>query len=118
MKQYLLVNCQPEHSTHNGVPLWRITWLDEVTGELLETTTDSSYRNHYKWQSIITNPQPTGYYTGLRRTARKTREGVRVMSADSSPRLIAPISHDQVQDTLHDILYPPKNEFNRLFQTQ
>jgi hypothetical protein len=115
MKTYLLVNIEQTHSNHNAVDLYRLSWLDTETATLYETTTDESYRNHDRWQEIIKLNQ-LGFYTGLRRTKRKTLDGTPVISADSRPRLFNPQSKEQVVALFTDTFFSPKNTFTRIFQ--
>lgn len=117
MKTYLLVNIEQTHSTHNAVDLYRLSWIDTDSGEVYETTTDESYRNHSKWQSIIRDGE-LGYYSGLKRSKRKTAEGITVISADSRPRLVRRAHSNEIRDIIQSVLYEPKNTFNKLFETQ
>ena len=86
MKTYLLAAIEQAYSRLNRVPMWRLHWVDTETGELYETTTDATYENHHRWEPIIRAKQ-TGYYTGIKRSKRTTREGTPIISADSRPHL-------------------------------
>ena len=116
MKTYILVAVEETHSQMNGVTLYRIHWVDPRTGETYETTTDSSYRNHPKWGHIVGERQ-TGYYSGLKRTSRKTREGTPVISADSRPLLQQALTAEETREILMELISPPKNTFKQVFTT-
>ena len=72
------------------------TFFDVDTGELLECAVDSSYRNFSHWNNIINDPLPIGIYSNLIVTKRKTKDGLKIVSADSYPQLQEKMTMDQL----------------------
>lgn len=90
-QQYVLV----ERSQHDsrltpGARMSRFTWYGLEDGQLWEMTTDSGFRNWRRngWNLLVEDPEPWGVYQGLRRTQRRTREGMPIITADSRPGLV------------------------------
>jgi hypothetical protein len=98
--KYILAGATPGFSKLNQCPMWRITWYCVDDNTIWEMTVDESYRNWDHWRPFVANPS-WGVYSGLRRTKRVTREGVRVVSADTRPQLIEPF---QDQAEAHDVI--------------
>jgi hypothetical protein len=88
--EYILIDIT-EQPSKNGVTMWRLTFQCVGDNEIVEMTVDPTYRNFRKqgWDHVVRHECPWGVYTGLRRTARTTRTGVTVVSADS----LASITH-------------------------
>jgi hypothetical protein len=62
------------------------------------TVVDETMRNFQRshWDTIVAGSIPYGLYSGLRRTAKKDKDGLPVISADSHPQLIDPMTLDEV----------------------
>lgn len=90
MRQYILVDRQEQMSRLNHVRMWRLTFYSLDDGHLFETTVDASYRNFRSqgWDHVVEDPSPWGVYEGLRRSSRRTAEGMPVLTADSGVRLV------------------------------
>ena len=88
-EQYILID-RTEKMGKNGTTMWRLTFQTVNSNEVVEMTVDPTYRNFYRqgWDHVVRDPNPWGVYQGLRRTDRKTRQGVPVVTADSAPELI------------------------------
>lgn len=86
--EYILMCVEEDYSALNSTTMYRLHWCNINCPERhYETTIDSSYRNYRNWQAILTEPEPQlGVYSGLKVTARTTRRGHPVISADSRPR--------------------------------
>jgi len=87
---WVLVARHSQASRINGVQMWRLTFYCLRSGELWEMTVDSSYRNFHRqgWDHVVSAASPWGVYQGLRRTRRRTREGMPVLTADGAAELI------------------------------
>ena len=72
--------------------------MDLVDLQVYMCVVDESYRNFIRshWDTIVTGDIPYGLYAGLRKTARKDHDGLPVISADSMPQLIEPMTEDEV----------------------
>jgi hypothetical protein len=123
-KQYLLVNIEEDLSKLNGSVFWRLTFLDLDDYSTWETTVDHSYRNFSRsgWDRVINDSRPFGIYEGLRQTARKTREGNGVLTADSHPDKVACVdSHAEIVTILEELQrevaekHSRTSQFGRLF---
>ena len=88
--EYILIDIT-EQPGKNGVTMWRLTFQSIQDNEVVEMTVDPTYRNFKTqgWNQVVQHHCPWGVYTGLRRTARKTRTGITVVSADS----LASVTH-------------------------
>jgi hypothetical protein len=98
-RQYLLTRIEHDVGTLNLTRIHRIYWLDLEDLEEYVTVVDESYRNFTRsgWHTLcLDSTTPYGIYTGLVRTRRRTRAGVRVVSADSYPQRIEPLTRDDV----------------------
>lgn len=87
--EYVLVE-RTSRRGRNGVTFWRFTFYCLADGLFYETTVDETYRNFQRsgWEDL-TRDNPYGVYEGLTRTQRITKQGMPVITADSSPRSIA-----------------------------
>ena len=98
-RQYLLTRIEHDVGNLNLTTIHRIYWLDLEDLEEYVTVVDESYRNFTRsnWHNLCSDSTtPYGIYTGLVRTARRTRAGVRVVSADSYPQRIEPLTRDEL----------------------
>jgi len=86
----------------NYADIYEITWVDIESLEVLMTIVDSTYRNYTRshWDQIVTKENPLGIYTGLRRTAQTTQDRLTIISADSYPSLVEPLTEAEVVDIL------------------
>jgi hypothetical protein len=89
MAKYILIERTSQWGK-NGVTMWRLTFYCIDNGEIYEMTVDPSYRNFRRkgWDHVVECNNPYGVYTNLTATARTTREGRPVLSADSTPEII------------------------------
>jgi hypothetical protein len=122
-KQYLLVNIEQDLSRLNGSVFWRLTFLDLDDYTTWETSVDSSYRNFTRsnWDYVVSDTEPYGIYEGLIQTARKTRDGTGVLTADSYPDKIACVAtHEELMQVLETLLQESQlarqtNTFHTIF---
>ena len=87
--EYILFK-QTERPGKNGTTMWRLTFYSIDDGTEWEMTCDNTYRNFKRsgWESVCLNDDSYGVYSDLKRTDRRTREGVAIVSADSRARLV------------------------------
>jgi hypothetical protein len=108
---YLLINRKPQDRGMNGVTMWRLQWFDIWNQQVLDTTVDETYRNFYSagWYDLVKDPNPWGFYTGLKRTNRVTRQGHGVITADSQPQPVVRVrDYDQVMEIMDLVINPPR----------
>jgi hypothetical protein len=88
--EYILIDRKQSTSRITGAAFWQLTFYCLQTGELVEMSVDSSYRNFQRsgWDHIVLSDNPWGAYSGLRRSSRVTRTGSAVLSADSRPQQV------------------------------
>jgi hypothetical protein len=88
--EYILIDINQQPSRLNGVTMWRLTFYCLTDGTLHEMTVDNSYANFRRsgWNHVVTDPRPWGVYRDLKRTTRKTRRGLSVVSADSRAKCV------------------------------
>jgi hypothetical protein len=87
--EYILFK-QEQRPGKNGVTMWRLSFYCIDDGTEWEMTCDSTYRNFKRsgWNQVCTADDSYGVYSDLKRTDRKTREGVPIVSADSRAKLV------------------------------
>jgi hypothetical protein len=102
MADLLLTDITPKLGRLNNSYIYDVTFVDIETLEVSMCVVDESYRNYMRsgWDRIVTGAVPYGLYTGLRRTARRDRDGLPVISADSHPQLVEPMA---LQEIIHII---------------
>jgi len=83
----------------NGTYIHDVTLLDPVDLQLHTCVVDESYRNYTRsgWDKILERPIQYGLYGGLRETKKTNKEGFPVISADSRPLLIEPLTQADVE---------------------
>jgi hypothetical protein len=91
----ILCDITPKQGRLNQSDIWDLTWLDTQEHRVRQMIVDSSYRNYDRWRHIIDNHQ-LGEYAGIRRSSRQTQRGQSVMSADSHPQLITPLTAGEI----------------------
>lgn len=92
-RHYVLVGIEETWSKMNQCPMYRIHWYCENDDSLWEMTVDESYRNFQdRWGDFVREPLLWGRYSGLKRTAKKTLKGHRVVTADSRPICVEPLA--------------------------
>ena len=98
MAEYILTDIQPKLGHLNNTRIYDLTFVDLVDLQVYMCVVDESYRNFIRshWDTIVTGSIPYGLYSGLRRTARRDRDGLPVISADSHPQLIEPMTETEV----------------------
>lgn len=86
-EEWLLVLVEEGLSRLNGNVFWRLTYMNIADKSIWEMTVDGSYRNFSRngWDRVVSDPNPWGIYTGLKRTSRVARSGNGVLTADGHP---------------------------------
>lgn len=95
---------------------WR--WRSVDTGEVLETTTDSTMRNWHTqgWDNLSQDPAPWGVYTNIHRSSqRSTNQGRRVASADYRPIMQHRLTQAEAEWMVNEI-GRPSSTFDDLFE--
>lgn len=121
MSKYILIERTSQRSVQNGVTMWRLTFYCLDDGLLYEMTVDPTYRNFRKkgWDHVVESDNPWGVYGNLTRTARETREGTPVLTADSQPELIYRCEDRDEAAAMMQLneeeLHPPVSQFGRFF---
>jgi hypothetical protein len=87
--EYILFK-QEQRPGKNGVTMWRLTFYCIDDGTEWEMTCDNTYKNFRRngWDHVCTADDSWGVYSNLRRTDRKTKSGVPIVSADSRACLV------------------------------
>ena len=98
--KYILIGKTAEHSRLNDCPMWRITWYCVDDRTIWEMTVDETYRNWSQWRDFVTG-NTWGIYTNIKRTAKTTRAGMQVATADRRPDLVEPLAS---QDDAHELV--------------
>ena len=98
MAEYILTDITRKEGKLNYSDIWEVTWVDLVDLQVYATVVDATYRNYTRsnWHNIVNGPIPYGLYSGLRKTAKKDKDGLPVISADSHPALIDPMTEAEV----------------------
>ena len=101
-REYILSDIQRKSSPRDLKWIWDITWVDLSTLTVYITVVDESMRNYTRsgWARMVHGDIPYGAYTGLIRTRRRDRTGLGVISADSRPQLMSPLTVSQVTDLI------------------
>jgi len=99
MAEYILADIERKIGQRHNTWIWDITWVEPLTLEVLMTVVDESMRNYTRshWDHIVAGDIPHGIYTGLRTTARRDQVGLQVISADSIPQLVIPMTAWEVE---------------------
>lgn len=89
MSEWILIDRESKPG-RNGVTMTRLTFQNIEDNEIAEMTLDNTYTNYKKsgWDHVAEDECPWGVYTDLRKTTRKTRTGVPVLTADSKANII------------------------------
>ena len=87
--EYILFK-QTQRPGKNGTTMWRLTFYCIDDGTEWEMTCDNTYKNFKRsgWDQVCHNDDSYGVYSNLKRTDRRTREGVAIVSADSRAQLV------------------------------
>lgn len=96
---------------------WR--WVSVDTGEILETTTDSTMRNwsRHSWATLAEDPRPWGIYQNIHPTARSTNQGVAVASADYRAELQHRLTEEQADWMVREVKRP-STTFDNVFDVE
>ena len=96
--ELLLCDVTPKIGSLHHSWIYEITFVDIVDLQVYTTVVDESMRNFTRcnWDRIVNNSSPQGLYTGLRKTARRDKDRLPVISADSVPCLLDPLTPDDV----------------------
>lgn len=99
MADYILADIERKIGTKHNTWIYDITWVEPETLDVFMTVVDESMRNFTRshWDIIVTGHIPYGIYAGLRVTARRDQIGLAVISADSIPQMITPMTHNEVE---------------------
>lgn len=102
MAEYILTDITPKLGRLNNTRIYDITFVDIVDLQVLMCVVDESYRNFTRchWDTIVTGSVPYGLYAGLRRTSRRDKDNLPVISADSHPQLVDPMTIAEVNRIL------------------
>lgn len=102
MAEYILTDITAKHGRMNQSMIFDITFVDLVDLQVYMCVVDESYRNYTRsgWHNIVAGSIPYGLYTGLRKTAKRDKDGLPVISADSHPALIDPMTESEVYHVL------------------
>ena len=103
-----------------GVTCHRWRWVSVDTGEVLETTTDSTMRNWSTkgWANLALDPEPWGVYNNIHADAsRATNQGVGVASADYRAVLQHRLTQAEADWMIGEIRQP-STTFDTLFETE
>jgi len=98
-REYILSDIEKKIGSKNNSWIWDITWVELETLDVYMTVVDETMRNYTRsgWDQIVTGAIPYGSYTGLIRTARTDKNGLRVISADSHPQLVTPLTTRDIE---------------------
>lgn len=120
-RQYLLTKIEHEFGKLNSNSIHRIYFLDLEDMEEYVTIVDESFRNFTRsnWHTLCYyQDTPYGIYTGLVRTAKKTKAGTPVISADSYPQMIEPLTREELIAVIEfKIIEMERNENNSIGDT-
>jgi len=102
-----------------GVTCHRWRYVSVDTGEVLETTTDSTMRNWKSrgWANLSLDPEPWGVYNNIHPVGRATNLGVGVASADYRAVLQHRLTREEAEWMIGEIRRP-STTFNTLFETE
>ena len=98
-REYILSDIEKKIGSKNNSWIWDITWVELATLDVYMTVVDETMRNYTRsgWDNIVRGAIPYGSYTGLIRTARTDKNGLRVISADSHPQLVTPLTTTEIE---------------------
>jgi hypothetical protein len=119
--EYILVNIEQSRSRLNGGDFWRLTFQSLDDGLTYEMTVDPAYTNFKRsgWNQVVQDEYPYGVYAGLRRTDKRTRTGVPVVSADGRAQIIYRCENDLELAALvqanTESFRQPSNTFGQVF---
>ena len=120
-REYILSDIEKKIGSKNNSWIWDITWVELETLDVYMTVVDETMRNYTRsgWDRIVTGAIPYGSYTGLIRTARRDRTGLRVISADSYPQLVTPLTTHEIDLLIdhqqHELAEANQTQFQTLF---
>jgi len=97
-REFLLTNIERKQGRLNHEDIYDLTFLDVEDLTIYACVVDTSYRNYTRsgWDRIIADPTPYGIYAQLIRTQRRNRDGFQVISADSYPCLLTPVTEREI----------------------
>jgi hypothetical protein len=102
-KEYLLVEINTKNSKRGtGDYIYEVGFVDLDDLTYYISIIDPTMRNWTRcnWEMICTGSIPYGSYSGLIRTARTTQQRTPVISADSYPQLITPLTEQEIIDII------------------
>lgn len=102
MAELILADITCKQGKLHNTYIYDITWVDIVDLTVYMTVVDESMRNWTRshWDIICTGDTPHGLYTGLIKTARRDKDGLQVISADSMPNCITPLTAREVEQAI------------------
>lgn len=95
--EYILCDIERKIGNKNHSWIYDVTFVEPETLEVYMCVVDESYRNYTKWEHLVKGNIPYGIYTGLRRTSRQDKNGIRVINADFAPQLVCPMTEHEVE---------------------
>lgn len=101
MKSYLLTEIVTQQGRINNTTIYRLTFVDLDTVRVFHLTVDTSYKNYTRsgWDRICDQRQ-FGVYTGLSTTNRTDTQGLPVLTADSRPEFVMPLSNRELAEVI------------------
>lgn len=105
--KYILVGVQERYSSLNLGSYYRLDWLEPESLQLFTTSVDSMYNNYRHWRTIVESKQPWGIYDNLKLTAKQDKHGTTILSADSQPHLLDPLTQQEIELLLAALLPDP-----------
>ena len=118
--EYILIDIDQQPSRQNSVTMRRLTFYCLTDQTYHEMTVDSSYSNFKRsgWNLVVTDKRPWGVYRDLRRTERKTKRGLNVVTADSRAKCVLELDDQAMAIALVELdLAQGINTFGDLFTT-
>jgi hypothetical protein len=96
--ELILADITPKIGSLHHSWIYEITFVDIRDLQVYTCVVDESMRNFTRshWDTIVTNGGQLGLYTGLRKIAKRDKDHLPVISADSVPQLIEPLTEPEV----------------------
>ena len=101
-KEYILTDIERRIGSRNNGYIYDCSFLDLDDLQVYMCIVDAQFRNWERsgWCRLVQDPTYHGVYTGMKRTQRHNQDGLRVISADSHPQLIMPLTEAQIIDII------------------
>lgn len=102
--KYILVGLEERHSSLNLGSYYRLDWLEPESLQLFSTSVDNQYNNYRHWRTVIESRSPWGIYTNLKTTNKRDKHGATIISADSRPFLLDPLTQTEIELLLEALM--------------